>query len=109
MKKWQIENSEISEILFLVFFIPSFRFCPIAKIENSDLKISEKTSEFSKFSTRSIIIVWILNWRCKLYFLPVQQNQNTKKIHFFHKCYCATRYILLCFHHVYLEVNEMLI
>ena len=45
MKKWQIENSEIletSEILFRVFFIPSFRFCPIAKIENLDLKISGK-------------------------------------------------------------------
>ena len=46
MKKWQIENSETSEIseisgiLFRVFL--SFRFYPIAKIENSDLKISEK-------------------------------------------------------------------
>ena len=48
MKKWQIENSEtseileISEILFQVFLFPSFQFCPIAKIENSDLKISKK-------------------------------------------------------------------
>ena len=45
MKKWQIENSEtseISEILFRIFLFPSFRFFPIAKIENSDLKISEK-------------------------------------------------------------------
>ena len=42
MKKWQIENSETSEILFRVFLFPSFRFCPIAKIENSDLKISEE-------------------------------------------------------------------
>ena len=48
MKKWQIENSEkskISEILerlFRVFWFPSFRFCPTAKIENSDLKILEK-------------------------------------------------------------------
>ena len=45
MKKWQIENlekSEISEKLFLVFLFPGFRFCPTAKIENSDLKISEK-------------------------------------------------------------------
>ena len=43
MKKWQIENSEtseISEILFRVFLFPSFRFWPIAKIENLDLKIS---------------------------------------------------------------------
>ena len=48
MKKWQIQNSEtseiseISEILFRVFLFPSFRFCAIAKIKNSDLKISEK-------------------------------------------------------------------
>ena len=45
MKKWQIENSEtseISEILFRIFLFPSFRFFPIAKIKNSDLKISEK-------------------------------------------------------------------
>ena len=48
MKKWQIENSEKSEIseiseeLFRVFLFPSFRFCPTAKIENSDLKIVEK-------------------------------------------------------------------
>ena len=46
--KWQIENSErlekseISEKLFRVFLFPSFRFCPTSKIENSDLKISEK-------------------------------------------------------------------
>ena len=43
MKKREIENSEtseiseISEILFRVFLFPSFRFCAIAKIENSDL------------------------------------------------------------------------
>ena len=42
MKKWQIENLETSEILFRVFLFPSFRFCTIAKIENSDLKISGK-------------------------------------------------------------------
>ena len=45
MKKWQMENtetSEISEILFQVFSFPSFRFCPTAKIGNSDLKISDK-------------------------------------------------------------------
>ena len=48
MKKWQIENSEksekseISEKLPRVFLFPSFRFCPTAKIENSDLKFSEK-------------------------------------------------------------------
>ena len=49
MKKWQIENweksviSEISEKLFRVFLFLSFRFCPTAKIENSDLKFLEKT------------------------------------------------------------------
>ena len=48
MEKWQIENSETSEIseildlLFRVILFPSFRFCPTAKIENSDLKISGK-------------------------------------------------------------------
>ena len=42
MKKWQIENLETSEILFRVFLFPSFRFYTIAKIENSDLKISGK-------------------------------------------------------------------
>ena len=45
MKKWQIENSETSEILeklFRVFLFPSFRFWPTAKIEYSDLKMSEK-------------------------------------------------------------------
>ena len=47
MKKWQIENSETSEIseileiLFRVFLFPSFRFCPTAKIENSDINMSE--------------------------------------------------------------------
>ena len=60
MKKWQIENSEtseISEILFRVFLFPSFRFCPIAKIENSDLKISEKNFRvFRVFDLASKII-----------------------------------------------------
>ena len=40
MKKWQIKKSEI---LFRVFLFTSFRFCPRVKIENSDLKISEKS------------------------------------------------------------------
>ena len=57
MKKWQIENSEKSEIsevwekLFRVFLFPSFRFCPTVKIENSDLKFLEKDFRDSKFST----------------------------------------------------------
>ena len=45
MKKWQIENSEtseISEILFRVFLFPSFRFCPTGKVEQWDLKTSGK-------------------------------------------------------------------
>ena len=66
MKKWQIENSEtseiseISEILFRVFLFPSFRFCPIAKIENSDLKISEKISELFEISKFSEFSTWPL-------------------------------------------------
>ena len=48
MKKWQIKHSETSEMseisqkLFQVFLFPIFQFGPIAKIENSDLKISQK-------------------------------------------------------------------
>ena len=48
MKKQQIKNleqseiSEISEKLFRVFLFPNLRFCPAAKMENSNLKISEK-------------------------------------------------------------------
>ena len=50
-KKWQIENSEKSEIsekLFRVFLFPSFRFCPTAKIENLDLNILEKNFRDSR-------------------------------------------------------------
>ena len=55
MKKWQIENSEtseISEILFRVFLFPSFRFCPIAKIEFSEI------SEFSTwpFVSKNLLV-----------------------------------------------------
>ena len=57
MRKWQIENSEkleiseISEKLFRVFLFLSFRFCPTAKIENSDLKILRKNFPgFPRFS-----------------------------------------------------------
>ena len=51
MKKWQIENlekSEISEKLFRVFLFPSFQSFPAAKIESSDLKISEKNFTYFK-------------------------------------------------------------
>ena len=59
MKKWQIENSEKSEIseisekLLRVFLFPSFRFCPSAKIENRIWNSWEKMSEISEFSTWS--------------------------------------------------------
>ena len=62
MKKWQIENSEKSEIseisekLFQVFLFPSFRFCPTAKIENSDLKILEKN--FRDFRVFDLALVY---------------------------------------------------
>ena len=62
MKKWQIENSEKSEIsekLFRVFLFPSFRFCPTAKIEKLDLKISEKISQVSEVSEFS---TWPASW-----------------------------------------------
>ena len=50
MKKEQIENSkksEISEKLFQVFLFPSIRFCPTAKIENSNLE--KKFRDFRDF------------------------------------------------------------
>ena len=65
MKKWQIENSEKSEIseisekLFRVFFFPSFRLFPTAKIKNSDLKISEKIYEISEISEVSEFWAWL--------------------------------------------------
>ena len=63
MKKWQIENletseiSEISEILFRVFLFPSLRFCPIAKIKNLDIKISEKIFGVFRFFDLAVLIV----------------------------------------------------
>ena len=65
MKKWQIENSEtseISEILFQVFLFPSFQFCVRAKIENSDLKILEKN--FRDF--RGFWIFYLASLMCKV-------------------------------------------
>ena len=53
-EKFQSENSEslavseISDVLHRVFPLSSNRFCPIAKMENSDLKNVEKISEISK-------------------------------------------------------------
>ena len=64
MKKWQIKNlekseiSEISEKLFRVFLFLSFRFCLKAKIENSDLKISEIFSEISEIFKVSEFSTW---------------------------------------------------
>ena len=76
MKKWQIENSEtseiseISEILFRVFLFPSFRFCPKAKIENSNLKILEKNiRDFRVFDMPYI----------HSFYLYVQKNKTKKK------------------------------
>ena len=67
MKKWQIENSEKSEIfkisekLFGVFLFPSFRFCPKAKIENSDLKILENFRDFRVFDLAYSLVWWEIN------------------------------------------------
>ena len=64
MKKWQIENSEKSEIseisekLFQVFLFPSFRFCPTAKIENSDLKILEKNFRDFRVFDLALVYTW---------------------------------------------------
>ena len=79
-EKWQIENSEtseiseISEILFRVFLFPSFRFCPIAKIENSDLKISEKNFRvfrdflvFRVFDLAYLLICSLLKSHLRIY------------------------------------------
>ena len=52
MKKWQIKNLEKLEILeklLQVFLFPSFRFCPTAKLENSDLKGRKKFPRFPIF------------------------------------------------------------
>ena len=71
MKKWQIENfetteiSEISEKLFQVFLFQSFWFCPTGKIENSDLKISEKNvCDFRDF------------WGFRIFNLAVNYGRN---------------------------------
>ena len=68
MKKWQIENSEKSEIseisekLFRVLLFPSFRFCPTAKIKNSDLKILEKNFQgFRVFDLANIYVFFRSN------------------------------------------------
>ena len=72
MKKWQIEISEKSEIseiwekLFRLFLFPSFRFCPTAKIENSDWKFLEKYFRdfwdfrgFQVFDLAQIMLIFI--------------------------------------------------
>ena len=48
------EISEISEKLFGIFLFTSFRFFPTGKIQNSDLKISEKISEIFEVSEFSV-------------------------------------------------------
>ena len=65
MEKWQIENSEISEIseiLSRVFLFSGFRFCPIAKIENSDLQISEKNFRVFRVFDLAILFVTKINF-----------------------------------------------
>ena len=75
MKMWQIENLEKSEIskistkLFRVFLFPSFRFCPTAKIKNSDLKILEKNfQDFGDFQVFRVfdLAVKLLNTKNEL-------------------------------------------
>ena len=64
MKKWQIKNSQTSEIsdtseiLFRVFLFPSLRFCPTAKVKNLDLKISEKNFwDFRNFQVFDLALI----------------------------------------------------
>ena len=57
-KSKKSEISEISEKLSQVFLFPSFRFCPTAKIENSDLKFLEKISEISEIPEVSEFSTW---------------------------------------------------
>ena len=75
MKMWQIENLEKSEIskistkLFRVFLFPSLRFCPTAKIKNSDLKILEKNfQDFGDFQVFRVfdLAVKLLNTKNEL-------------------------------------------
>ena len=85
MKKWQIENSETSEIseisgiLFRVFLFPSFPICPRAKIENSDLKSSEKNVRvFQVFYLAFIPGSWRKenNHNCLIRQQPLQHGNN---------------------------------
>ena len=81
MKKWQIENSEKSEIsekLFRVFLFPSFRFWPTAKIENSNLKISKKSFwDFQDFRSSRVFDLACLgsNWNASC--LPPNWLRNS--------------------------------
>ena len=79
MKKWQIENSEnsgISEILFRVFLFLSFQFCPTAKIENLDLKISEKNSrDFRGFRVFRVFDLAVDSHSCLSVCIPKNINQ----------------------------------
>ena len=75
MKKWQIENSqksEISEKPFQVSLFPSFRVCSTAKIENSDLKFWEKNvrdfRDFSGFRVFDLALDKHVYEDCKFFF-----------------------------------------
>ena len=73
MKKWQIEKSEtleiskISKILFRVFLFSSFPFCSTAKIENSDLKISEKNFRDFRVFDLAVKLVNIFFWKLHVF------------------------------------------
>ena len=68
-KSGKSEISEISEVLFRVFLFPSFQFCPIAKIENLDLKISGKN-----FRVFQVFDLAKLNWSFN--FLKIKTNSS---------------------------------
>ena len=60
MKKWQVENSETSEISEKLFRV--FAYFPTAKIKNSDSKISEKTfQDFREFDLVKFTSFFISN------------------------------------------------
>ena len=58
MKKKKVANSKVGNLGNLFSFFPSFQFCPTAKIENSDLKISEK--DFGDFRDFGVFRVFDL-------------------------------------------------
>ena len=87
----QVENSETSEILeilFRVFLFLSFRFCSTAKTENSDLKISEKISDISEVSQFS---TWTLSNSIDLVSSYAIYHVQSESIFFTKKCAPTTK------------------